>query len=265
MQGTHTPSSRRGLTNERASPHHLHRRPRGGAARPLDLAAAREVRRQGTARRARPGEVRHVGRGVLVQQGRARRRLVRLLDLRRPDLPVPAAVGRDRVPRPRQHAGHLRRDPSRLLEAPRATPGHGRQLDGRVDLLPERAAAVRGPGVLRARRQGPRAPVRAGLQRLDDRRVVRRRGARPAHPAHDRAALGRRRSRPPRSSAARRRAASRSRSPRTRTRSACRRSTTRTASGTRSSPRSRRPRPRCACTSGRRRRCRARRPTRRSS
>ena len=36
------------------------------------------------------------------------------------DLPVPAPVGRDRVPRPRQHAGHLRRDPPRLLEAGRA-------------------------------------------------------------------------------------------------------------------------------------------------
>ena len=36
------------------------------------------------------------------------------------------------------------------------------------------------------------------------------------------------------------------------------------ATGTRSSPRARRPTPSCACTSARRRRCRRRRPTRRS-
>ena len=43
-----------------------------------------------------------------------------------------------------------------------------------VGVLPQHPAAVLRPGVLRARRQGPRAPLRAGLQRLDDRRVVRR-------------------------------------------------------------------------------------------
>ena len=80
----------------------------------------------------------------------------------------------------------------------------------------------------------PRARLRlpAGLQRLDDRRVVRRR-ARSLHPARRSSRSGTRRSRPRRWSAARRRARPRSRSPRTPRRSACPRSTTPTATGTR--------------------------------
>ena len=110
-------------------------------------------------------------------------------DLVYPFPKLSAAVG---FAEPRRHARHLRRDPARLLEAGRAAGRHGRQPRRRVDLLPEHAAALLRPDVPRARRQGARAPVRAGLQRLDDRRVVRRRGQGPADPAHDRAAVGRR-------------------------------------------------------------------------
>ena len=48
-------------------------------------------------------------------------------------------------------------------------------------MLPDLPAVLR-PDLHRGRRQGPRAAVRQGLQRLDGRRVVRRVG-RPAHPA----------------------------------------------------------------------------------
>ena len=51
---------------------------------------------------------------------------------------------------------------------------HGHQLHGGVDLLPEHAPPLLRPDVLRARRPRPRAALRAGLQRLGDRRVVRR-------------------------------------------------------------------------------------------
>ncbi len=121
------------------------------------------------------------------------------------------------------------------------------------------------PALLRAdvhggHRPRPRARVRAGLQRLDDRGLVRRL-RRPPHPAVPHPAVGRR-PRGRRDAAQRRaRAPGRSASARSPPTSACRASTP--ATGTRSSPRAEEPpRPRCACTSGRRRRCRRRRPTR---
>ena len=40
------------------------------------------------------------GGDVLLREGRPRRRVGRLVDLRRPDLPVPEAVGRDRLRQP---------------------------------------------------------------------------------------------------------------------------------------------------------------------
>ena len=91
-------------------------------------------------------------------------------------------------------------DPPRLLEAEGTPRGHGRQPRRGVDLLPQRAAPLLRPGVPRAPGQGARAAVRAGLQRLDDRRVVRRCRPRAAHPADHHPAVGpaaRRRRDPP--------------------------------------------------------------------
>ena len=171
---------------------HLRRRPRGRAARPLDVPAAEEVPRPRTARRARQRRLPLRGRQFHVREGRRGRRAVRLVALRRPRLPVPEALGRDRFPRARRHAHHVRRDPRRLLEAARTPRRHGRQPHRGVDLLPEHAAPLLRPDVLRARGPRPRAAVRAGVQRLDHRRVVRGRRQGPAHPARAAAALGRR-------------------------------------------------------------------------
>ena len=107
--------------------------------------------------------------------------LVRLVALRRPRLPVPASC------RPRSGSTSSTSRPTTFDEIrpgcwkqARPPRRHGRQPRRRVDLLPEHAAPLLRPDVPRARRQGARAPVRAGLQRLDDRRVVRRRRARAA-------------------------------------------------------------------------------------
>ena len=103
--------------------------------------------------------------------------------------------------------------------------------------------------------------VRARVQRLDGRGVVRRQ-RRPPHPAHAHPAVGRR-ARGRRGAA--QRGARRARGVLQRdpaASSGCRRSTP--ATGIRSSPRARRRTPSSACTSVRRRRCRRRRPTRRS-
>ena len=93
-------------------------------------------------------------------------------DLVYPFPKLSAAIGFDELD---VTPGDLRRDPARLLEADRAPGRHGRQPRRRVDLLPEHAPPLLRPDVPRAGGQGARAPVRAGLQRLDDRRVVRRR------------------------------------------------------------------------------------------
>ena len=117
---------------------------------------------------------------------------MRLVALRRPRVPLPEAVGGSGFPRARRHAHHLRRDPGGLLEAAGTSRRHGRQLHRSVDLLSQHAATLLWPDVLRARRSRPRAALRAGLQRLGHRRVVRRRRQGPAHPAGAAAALGRR-------------------------------------------------------------------------
>ena len=136
----------------------------------------------------------------------------------------------------------------------RAPRRHGPRRHPRLAVLPVVPALLR-PDVLGGEGQGPRAALRAVVQRLDDRRVVRHR-ARSLHPADHHPALGP--GQPPRSrwSGARRRARPRSRSPRTPSRSACPPSTTRTATGTRCWPPRRTCRWSCACTSARRRRCR---------
>ena len=66
--------------------------------------------------------------------------------------------------------------------------GHGRGRHPGVAELPVVPALLR-PAVLRGQGQGPRPAVRQGLQRLDDRRVVRRRAG-PLHPADDHPAVG---------------------------------------------------------------------------
>ena len=121
----------------------------------------------------------------------------RLVALRRPRHPADAPL-RVRGLRARRGAGgadDLRRDAARLLPAAAAPRRHGPQLGRGVAVLPDVPALLR-PDVPRGRRQGPRAPVRAGLQRLDGGGVVRgqRRTAGSAvpDPAVGRRARGRR-------------------------------------------------------------------------
>ena len=108
---------------------------------------------------------------------------------------------------------------------------HGPGRHPRVVVLPVVPALLRAD-LLGSQGQGARAPLRAGVQRLDDRRVVRI-GPGPLHPVGDHPALGPARPGRARSSAARRRARPRSRSRRIPSRSACPRSTTPTATGIR--------------------------------
>ena len=163
-------------------------------------------------------------------------------------LHAPAGMPRDQQ---RNVARHLRGLPPRHLGPGRAPRRHDAQPRRGGDQLPEHLPALRRPGLPRAGRQGPRPHLPAHLQRLDDRRVVRRRRQGPPHPAHARAALGPASSRPRRCGAAPPRAATPSPSARTRRSSACRRCTP--ASGTSSGRPASRPTPRCRCTSARRR------------
>ena len=139
---------------------------------------------------------------------------------------------------------------------------HGPQPHRAIAVLPD-VPPLRRADVPRGEGQGPRARVRARVQRLDGRRVVRRQ-RRPAHPARASCRCGIPCSRP---AEVRRNAARgvprRSRSPSCPPTSGCRRSTTPTTTGTRCSPRATRRAPRSACTSARARRCRRRAPTRR--
>ena len=174
---------------------------------------------------------------------------------------------RAHAPVPRRRGGQGRRpvrpplrrhDPGRLRRA------RARALDGRRRRVGRAAVpdvpALRRQPLPRSRRQGPRARVCAGVERLDARRVVRR-VSRAVHPADDDPAVG------PAARGARDRALrgegieGASSSSRTRIRSGCRRS--RAVTGIRCS----RPRPtpacRCRCTSARRRGCSRLRPTRR--
>ena len=100
-----------------------------------------------------------------------------------------AAVGL----RPRRDdavADHLRRDAAGLLRPEGPPRGHGRQLGRGVAVLPDLPALLR-PDVRRGQGQGARARLRAGLQRLDGRGVVRRL-RRPPDPAVHHPAVGRR-------------------------------------------------------------------------
>ena len=185
----------------RAAAHHLRRRPRRRAARPLDGPAPEEVprpRAAGGARqprcstsRAASSPTRRASRAASrATGGSTTTSSTRSRSCRRRSASTELDVTPD----------HLRRDPARLLEAEGAARRHGRQPHRGVDLLPEHAPPLLRPDVLRARRQRPRAALRAGLQRLDDRRVVRRRRQGPPDPAVAAPALGRRARAPPRSS-----------------------------------------------------------------
>ena len=82
----------------------------------------------------------------------------------------------------------VRRHAPRLLGRQGAQEGLRAQLGRRVAAVPDVPAVLR-PDVLRGRRQGARARVRAGLQRLDGRGVVRPVHRR-QHPAVHHAAVG---------------------------------------------------------------------------
>ena len=130
-----------------------------------------------------------------------------------------AAVGLQRA-RLRRH--HLRRDPPRVLEAARAARGHGRQpRRGRRCASPTRCPGSAARRSTSANDKELGLLCVQGLQRLDHRRVVRRRRARAADPADHRPAVGpragRRRDPPLRGQGQLRRSPSR----RTRTRSVC--------------------------------------------
>ena len=124
-----------------------------------------------------------------------------------------------------QPARGLRGLPARHLRPGGAPRRHGRQPRRGV------ASTTRTRSPASPARASPSGPTRtsrwppADLQRLDDRRVVRRRRPRPPDPAHPGPAVGPARWRPPRSGAARPRAATPSRSRRTRPSSASPRST----------------------------------------
>ena len=130
------------------------------------------------------------------------------------------------------------------------------------DQLPQHLPPLRRPGLPRAGRQGPRPHLPAHLQRLDDRRLVRRRRQGPSHPAHPRAAVepgARRRGGAP----LRRQGQLRHRLQREPVEARRARRCT-PASGTCCGRPASRPARRCRCTSARRRACRRPPTTRRS-
>ncbi len=138
------------------------------------------------------GVMKHIGGGVYEQSFDESGPQGRLLGLRGSRLHQQAPRGRGRL-RPRRHddvADHLRRDAPRVLRPEGPDRRHGDELGRVVAVLPHV------PSLLRAdlpRGEGPRARrgVRARVQRLDGRGVVRRQ-RRPAHPADAHPAVGRR-------------------------------------------------------------------------
>ena len=166
---------------------------------------------------------------------------------RYPPLGLDAVAGDDPY-RVQTRLEEVRGDATRLLrpEAPPRRHGHRRDLG--VDGVPA-VPPIRRTDIPRGRRPRARIGLRAGLERLRARRMVRDRpGA--AHPTVDRADVVRRRCVPQRSNAPPPAAPAPSRSRRTPPRSACRRSGR--TRGTRCSRRWRRRTPRSASTSARR-------------
>ena len=161
----------------------------------MDHVVARQVQGARPAHRARhlrdhPARRRQEGR--LEAGGRGRGAGRRLVGLRR----LPGADAADlrvrglRAGGDDHRRGQLHRRAHRLLRAQGPAARHGHQPHRAVDVLPD-VPAVRGPDVPRGQGPRARARVREGLQRLDDRRMVRRL-RRPPHPARDHPALGRR-------------------------------------------------------------------------
>ena len=132
------------------------------------------------------------------------------------------------IPRSEQRnvPARLRGLPRRHLRPGRAPRRHDARTTSRPrSTIPNTFPRFAGQGFAERADKDLALALPPDLQRLDDRRVVRRRRPRPADPAHARAAVGSRRSPPRRCGAARRRAATRSRSARTRRSSASRRCT----------------------------------------
>ena len=208
----------------RAPRHHLGRRPRHGAQGPVAARAA------GVAARPRaPKVVRekvklefnggHYGFERNVADGQWCD--LWLFD----DLVVPTGLLHAPAGMPRERAAqrprHLRGLPPGHLRPGRAPRRHDAEPRRGGHQLPQHLPPLRRPGLRRAGRQGPRARLPAHLQRLDDRRVVRRAPGRVASSRSRSCRCGTRSSRPRRCGAARRRAATPSPSPRTRRSSAC--------------------------------------------
>ena len=139
-------------------------------------------------------------------------------------------------------ADPLRRDAPRLLRPRSAPRRHGHKRTSSDRCASRTIPRFAGQLFLEAKDKDLALACVARVQRLDDRRVVRRQ-RRSAHPARHRAAVGpaaRGGGGPAQRGA---RPARRSRSPSCRPTSVCRRSTTRTATGIRCSPRATRPAP----------------------
>ncbi len=232
---------------------HLGGRPRGGAAPPVAALAAGQVARCGSPGGARRVDGR-VGPGEPgVPQGRRRTR-DRLVGLRGPRLVAPDAERLRRLRRVGVVDGphRLRPDAARLLRPRSPRRRHGRQPRRGVAVLPHLPALLR-PAVRGTVRQGPRARLRPGLQRLDGGGVGGglRRAARPPVPRPVVGSGAGRRGGPPQRRSRRAgggllRAARQAR--------AWRPSTTPAATGSHCSGRAARRAPPSACTSGRDRR-----------
>ena len=175
---------REGLTSDDSEDRERRRPRRRAGPRVADLAAG-EVSREGAARRAQAvGTVRAPPRREVHEHRGPRRRVGRCLVLRGPaDLRAeevrrhPAERDARRRPgevRPHGHdddRGHLRRHASRVLRARGAHQGLRVELGRRLAAVPNVPPLLR-PDVLRGERQGARARLRQGLQRLDGRGVV---------------------------------------------------------------------------------------------
>ena len=129
-----------------------------------------------------------------LREGRRRRRVVRLVALRRPRLPVPQAVGRRRLRRPRRHA----RPPStrsapaagtRRTASPTWTPTTSRRRSASPTRSPASAARRSSSGA--ATRSSRLLCVQAYNDWMIDEWCAGD-GQGPADPAHDRPAVGRR-------------------------------------------------------------------------
>ena len=206
---------------------HLGRRPRGRAARPLDEPPARQV--PATAARASCATRRKFdfqGGVFSFERGAPDGEWCDFWlydDLVYPFPKLSAAIGFENLDNAPVTFDEIR--PGCWKQKERLEDMDANHVDASL-CFPNVLPRFCGPDVPRAPGQGARAAVRPGLQRLDDRRVVRRRRHGQARSRSRSSRCGTPSSPPPRSAAAPTRAATRSRSPRTRTRSACRRCTT---------------------------------------